>query len=368
MQCLGGDYVPTSDSRTMSLPPFPSRAAVQSGRDPRALRVCIVDMNNGHVNQAMRCFRGIVDQFFERVHAYNPDVPCEVVEVSPRDTNNPIPADCDLYLSSGGPGSPFDGDGEPWTFDYARFVDGVVESVIQGGSDQRALFAICYSFEVVVRHYALAQIVPRVDRKFGIMPIYTTTAGQHHPLLAPFKDRLFAFEHRNWEAVDIDQRKLDSFGGSVLALESRDGVSKGRAILGLDVAPGVEAVQFHPEADRAGVVNWIARPEQAAAFKATYGELTYQAMLRTLDDPKRLARTYALVIPSWLSRRFNAIAPHRDYAELPPVEDKLPERFGTTPPVAGGTPIGAAVGGAGTGSHGGPLKAAGAGGPVASQV
>ena len=48
----------------------------------------------------------------------------------------------------------------------------------------------------------------------------------------------------------------------------------------------VYAVQFHPEADRPGVMNWVARPEQAAAFKATYGEVTYQAMLgvsRTLS-------------------------------------------------------------------------------------
>ena len=308
--------------------PHPSGSAPTS--DLRPLRLCIVDMNNGHVNQAMRCFRGIAATFFERVRTYNPGLACEIAEVSPRDTNNPVPRDCDLYLSSGGPGSPFDGDGEPWTFDYNRFTDETVESSIRGGADQRSLFAVCYSFEMVVRHFAVAAVSPRGERKFGIMPVYMTTEGQQHPLLAAFGDRLFAFEHRNWEAVDLDERKLGALGGKVLALESRDGVSKGRAILGLDVAPGIEAVQFHPEADRAGVVNWISRPEQAAAFKATYGEFTYQAMLRTLDDPRRLARTYSLVIPGWLTRRFNALAPHRGYTELPPVPDVVPERFATS--------------------------------------
>lgn len=299
----------------------------------RPLRVCIVDMNNGHVNQAMRCLRGIIVQFFERVRRENPDLACEIGEVSPRNTNNPVPADYDLYLSSGGPGSPFDGDGQPWTTDYGRFVDGVVDSSIVGGSEQRSLFAICYSFEMVVRHLAVAAIVPRVDRKFGVMPIYTTPEGQEHPLLAAFGDRLFAFEHRNWEAVDLDTRKLHDLGGKLLARESRDGVSKGRAILGLDVAPGVEAVQFHPEADRPGVMNWVARPEQAAAFKANYGEVTYQAMLRTLDDPRRLARTYALVIPGWLTRKFNEIAPFRDYAELPPPSGNTATSFISPPNV-----------------------------------
>lgn len=320
----------------MTQNPHPSGPA-RAGHAPQPLRLCIVDMNNGHVNQAMRCLRGIATTFFERVREQNPAVPCELVEVSPRDTNNIIPRDCQLYLGTGGPGSPYDGDGEPWTFDFASFLDDVMESVVRGGPDQRALFAICYSFEMVVRHFKLAQVVPRVERKFGIMPVYTTPHGQQHPLLAPFGDRLFAFEHRNWEAVDLDQRRLNDLGGALLALESRDGVSKGRAILGLDVAPGVEAVQFHPEADRAGVVNWISRPEQAAAFKATYGEVTYQAMLRTMDDPRRLARTYSLVIPGWLTRRFNVIARERGYTELAPVPDVVPERFTTSAVAMGST-------------------------------
>ena len=239
-----------------------------------------------------------------------------MVEVSPRDTGNPVPRGCDLYLSSGGPGSPFDGDGQPWQDDYGRFSEGVAEAAGRGGADQRALFAICYSFEMVVRHFKVAQIAPRADRKFGVMPFYTTQEGQRHPLLAAFGDRLFAFEHRNWEAIDLDEGRLRALGGALLARESRDGASKGRALLALDVAPGIEAVQFHPEADRAGVMNWVARPEHAAAFKATYGEVTYQAMLRTLDDPRRVARTYALVIPGWL---------------VPPLQPRSRRRAATPP-------------------------------------
>jgi homoserine O-succinyltransferase/O-acetyltransferase len=319
------DDISVDDSAAFDVSPTKPRPG--SGRPLRPIRVCIVDMNNGHVNQAMRCLRGIVAQFFERVRRHNPDVPCELGEVSPRNTTDPVPDNYDLYLSSGGPGSPYDGDGMQWVTDYGRFVDGVMESSVTGGGAQRSLFAICYSFEMVVRHLNIAAVVPRVDRKFGVMPVYMTPEGQEHPLLKPFGDRLFAFEHRNWEAVDLDTRKLATLGGKLLALESRDGVSKGRAILGLDMGPGLESVQFHPEADRPGVMNWISRPEQAAAFKATYGEVTYQAMLRTLDDPKRLARTYALVIPGWLARKFNEIAIFRDYIELPPPSEDVSAAF-----------------------------------------
>ena len=52
------------------------------GRDRYGkLRLCIVDMNNGHVNQAMRCLRGIAGTFFEGVHAANPGLTCELVDL-----------------------------------------------------------------------------------------------------------------------------------------------------------------------------------------------------------------------------------------------------------------------------------------------
>ncbi len=296
-----------------------------NGAARETLRVCLVDMNDGHVNQAMRCLRQIANSFFERVRARNPGLACELVEVSPRDTGRTIPRDGDLYIGSGGPGSPYDGDGQPWVADFGAFADDVVDAAVRGGARQKALFAICYSFEMVIRHFHLGDVVPRDGRKFGVMPVYLSAEGQQHPLLRDFGDRLFAFEHRNWEAVNLDERRLRMLGGKLLARESRDGYSKGRAILGLDVAPGVEAVQFHPEADRAGVMNWVSRPEQAEAFKAAYGEVTYQAMLRTLDNPRRLARTYALVIPGWLARHFDDLAEHRGYAPIgqPSTDDVL---------------------------------------------
>ncbi len=273
-------------------------------------------MNAGHANQAMRCFRQIVASFFDRVQRANPGLGCTLVEVSPRDTSAPIPRDCDIYIGSGGPGSPYDGDSEGWFVDWNDFCSFLLSESRRDDAEKKALFGVCYSFELLVRYFAVADVSMRDSRKFGVMPIYTTTSGQRHPLLAPFRDRLFAFEHRNWEAVDLKEDRLHALGGALLAQESRDGHSKGRALLGFDFGQGIEAVQFHPEADRAGVMSWVARPEQAAAFRATYGEMTYQAMLRTLDDPSRLASTYALVIPGFLARRFNVLAELRGYASI----------------------------------------------------
>ena len=87
----------------------------------KTLRLCLVDMNNGHANQAMRCFRILVDSFCAAVRARNPDLRTEVVSVQPRNRKELPPPGFDLYLSSGGPDSPYDHDGEPWLDDLFRF-------------------------------------------------------------------------------------------------------------------------------------------------------------------------------------------------------------------------------------------------------
>ncbi len=283
----------------------------------KSLRVAVVDMNAGHVNQAIRCLGVLIDQLAGRVEQTNPGLRVERVHVSPRDKGDVPPSDCDIYICSGGPGSPFDGDGERWVDDFSHVLDDVVDKNHESDDAPGAL-CICYSFEMAIRHFGVAEVAPRATRKFGVMPIYTTDDGRKHPLLAPFGDRLFAFEHRNWEAIGLDESKLERHGGTLLARESRDGFSKGAALMALEFAPGVEGVQFHPEADRPGVMAWVARPEQADAFKLAYGITTYERMLKTLDDPNRLARTFALLIPGWLTRRFNRIAVARGWNPLPP--------------------------------------------------
>ena len=285
--------------------------------------MCIVDMNDGHENQAIRCFRLLCTEFHKHVRKSNPEIELEIEHVSVRDKNELPPRDCDLYVSSGGPGSPFEGDGKPWVKGYYDFLDHIVDDNQRRGPAAKALFGVCYSFEMIVRHFEVATMAPRASRKFGVMPVYTTRAGREHPLLHIFGDRLFAFEHRNWEAIDLQEAQLAKLGGKLLARESREGQDdKGTAILGLDVTPGVETVQFHPEADRAGVVAWVRRPDQAAAFREAYGDETYERMLKTLDDPSRIARTFSMLIPGWMVRKFNAMAADRGWREVgPPVQD-----------------------------------------------
>jgi GMP synthase-like glutamine amidotransferase len=287
------------------------------------LRLCLVDMNNGVANEATRCFRRIFDAFSQKVKAANPGLETTLKHVQPRNLGELPDREVDLVLSSGGPGSPFDGYEDAWCHGYRAFLDHVVERTQAEPLRAPAVFVVCHSFELSVLHFGVATMRPRESKKFGLMPAYLTPEGQAHPVFEEFEDRLFAFEHRNWEAVNLDLAKLEQLGGELLARESRPGrTDKGEALLALQFAPGVVGTQFHPEADRAGVVAWIAKPEMAQAFKDAYGEPLYERMIKSLADPTRLAKTFALLVPGWLVRRFNEIAPSRGWRPVEaPVQD-----------------------------------------------
>jgi GMP synthase-like glutamine amidotransferase len=290
------------------------------------LRLSLVDMNNGVANQATRCFRRIFEGFTQRVLAANPGLPVTLQHVQPRNLGELPGYDSDLILSSGGPGAPSDGYEDPWCTGYRQFIDHVVDSTIKDSQRSPALFVVCHSFEITVQHFAVARMARREDLKFGVFPAYVTPEGLDSQLFKAFGDRLFTWEHRRWEAVDLDERRLRELGGRLLATESREGgADKGQGLMSFEFAPGVVGTQFHPEADRPGVLAWISQPEHTEAVKEAYGEGLYEKMIKTLSDPTRLAKTYALLAPGWLAHRFNEVAATRGWSPISPPQEDMRE-------------------------------------------
>ena len=76
-------------------------------------RLAILDMNQGYPNQGMRCIRQIASGFTGAV---------EIVEFDVR-TKGELPGtDFDIYISSGGPGTPL-ASGEYWERRYMEMLD-----------------------------------------------------------------------------------------------------------------------------------------------------------------------------------------------------------------------------------------------------
>jgi GMP synthase-like glutamine amidotransferase len=283
-------------------------------------------MNAGVTNEAIRCFHRILDGFQAKVGRANENVEIVVRHVQPRNLSEAAPRDFDLYLSTGGPGSPFDGWDDPWCTKYREFLDGLVDDALRGHDAPRSALLVCHSFEIAIAHTKIASMERRPTRKFGMMPVYPTPAGMRAPLLAPFGERFFAWEHREWHAVGLDRARLAEIGGQLWATESRvdpetlallPGVAhKGDGLLVFRFAANIEGTQFHPEADRDGALAWLLRPEQTRAAVEAYGEITYQRMLKSLDDPARLTRTFEHFIPGWLVRKFNELALERRWTPV----------------------------------------------------
>lgn len=289
------------------------------------LHVCLVDMNNGVANQATRCFKMIVDAFKHRAIGHNEDLHFRFTHVQPRNLNEVAPDDADLVLSSGGPGSPFDGFEDAWCTNYRRFLDAIAERNIKDPYESPKAMLVCHSFELGVIHFKVGTMQKRSSLKFGLMPAYTTRLGRDTDFMRPYGERLFTWEHRNWEAVDIDAERLKKIGGALLATESREGQApdKGRAALSMKFSHGVWGTQFHPEADKSGVMAWIEKPEHKVAVTDAYGQLLYDRMVKSLSNPERLAKTFALFIPGWLTYRFNELARARGWTPMPPPEPDL---------------------------------------------
>jgi hypothetical protein len=298
------------------------------------LRLSLVDMNNGVPNEAVRCFRRLLDAFAARVRSANPRLAVVLEHVQPRNLGELPSRQADLILSSGGPGSPHDGWEEPWCTGYRAFLDSILDRTAQRPDRAPTAFVVCHSFEIAIQHFRFAEMARRQDLKFAIFPAYLTEEGPKEDFLQPFGERLFVWEHRRFQAVGLDVARLRQQQGAVFARESRPGqTDKGEALLALRFGPGLEGTQFHPEADRPGVLAWIHRPEHTAALRDAYGNSLLERMMKTLDDPGRLARTYALLIPGWLTSRFNHLAEARGLRPIPPPVQNMRE-FAAEVPLA----------------------------------
>ena len=70
--------------------------------DKQKVRIAILDLNHGHENQGMRCIREIIKMWGEE-NSF--EVMTKEFEVR---LKNEVPgSNFDVYISSGGPGSPF---------------------------------------------------------------------------------------------------------------------------------------------------------------------------------------------------------------------------------------------------------------------
>lgn len=273
---------------------------------PPALRLCLVDMNADATNRGARNLRDIFTRFVDDVTSRNPRLACVVFEIAPRrDGAASIPLDFDLYVCSGGPGSPLAIESAPWGPGFCELLSRVRASKGSEGGGQR-LLAICYSFELVVHALGLGRVERRATSLRGVWPVTSTAEGVAHPLLEPLASPFATLDAREWQVGQVEH-------ATVLA-HTMPPHGEEATVAAIDLEGVIEAVQFHPEAVPGEVSDWLDTPEASFALTAAYGESAYRQMRVLASDG--LNATHAHVVPGWLRRGFNALAAARGWVAL----------------------------------------------------
>lgn len=261
-----------------------------------AIKIAILDMYNGEPNQGMRCIIDVVSRF-------NPFLNFKVFDVRGKGELPPI-AKYDIYISTGGPGNPLEGDGN-WDIKYYAFIDALTKWNNENEVKKHVLF-ICHSFQMACKHFGLAEITKRNDSSFGVMTIHKTKTGLVDPLFEGLSDPFYAIDSRDYQVV---QPKLNIFakkGAKILSLEKiRDHVQYERAIMAVRFTDYFVGTQFHPEADPISFISHLRDNEVKDKIRKMKGKRKFRNMLEDLLDDDKIYRTNEVLIPNFLRMAIN---------------------------------------------------------------
>jgi GMP synthase-like glutamine amidotransferase len=265
--------------------------------DKTTLRVAILDLYEGAENQGMRCIREILNQFGEYHHI---DIQKEEFDV--RSENSVPDLSFDVYISSGGPGSPLDSEGSEWEAVYFGWLKAVDEyNASSSHFIKKQVFFICHSFQLACRHYGIATVSKRKGTSFGVFPIHYLHNAEQEPVFEGLKDPFYAVDSRDYQVIQPNHSLIKSMGGSILAIEkNRPHIPLERSIMAVRFNENMIGTQFHPEADAVGMTMHLLTEEKKKTVIENHGEAKWKSMIEQLNDPDKILYTYARVLPNFL--------------------------------------------------------------------
>lgn len=253
------------------------------------LRVAILDMNNRVANKGLGYLRAIVQNYSEITVA-------DVFDV--RAANELPDTSYDLYLSSGGPGSPYEL--ESWSVGYFGLIDQLV-AYNRTHVRKKYMFFICHSFQLACMHFRVGQLTERHIMSFGVHPVFKTDNSQQDDIFSKLPDPFYVADFRYWQVVQPDQARIAALGAKVLAIEQPQG-ERERALMAIRFTDEMLGTQFHPEADAPGMLQYLHEDDRRFKIVEEYGEEGYRSMLQHVSDPEHIALTSRTVLPMFIAR------------------------------------------------------------------
>ena len=268
----------------------------------QAIHVAILDLYSGWENQGMRCIRDIVAEF-GMVNDY------KIIsrEFDVRQDNNLPDTDFDIYISTGGPGSPVESEGLEWDTLYFEWLKKMEKwNADPDNSRKKFIFFICHSFQLACRHFKIADLAKRKSAAFGVFPVHLLQDGKNEPIFDGMADPFYAVDSRDYQVIRPDHSKIQEMGAKILCIEKeRPHVPYERAIMGVRFNDYFIGTQFHPEADAVGMRLRLQTDEKKKTVVENYGFPKWESMIDQLNDPEKILWTHDHILPNFLDIAVN---------------------------------------------------------------
>jgi len=272
--------------------------------DNNELKIAILDLYEGFPNQGMRCIREIVNQYGESNQL---DLVWDEFDVR---LKNEVPdLSYDLYISSGGPGSPLESVNSAWEKEYFQWLHQVEKwNNDEANLVKKHVFFICHSFQLACRHYKIGHVTKRKSTAFGVFPMHMLDEGKDESIFEGLNDPFYGVDSRDYQVTQPHHNRLMEMGAKILCIEKeRPHIPLERAIMAVRFNEYMIGTQFHPEADAIGMSMYLQTEEKKKTVIENHGYEKWEQMIEHLNDPDKILWTYSHILPNFLDQSVNHI-------------------------------------------------------------
>jgi GMP synthase-like glutamine amidotransferase len=252
------------------------------------IHIAVLDLYDGSANVGLDCIMDIIEDW-SKINSV--EIITTVFDVRGK---NELPKDVyDIYLSSGGPGSPIDTEKLQWDIDYCNWLD-------QMFAQKKPVLLICHSFQLACRHFGIGKVGLRKSKQLGILPIHPTS---NHSIFDQLPDPFFALESRLYQITEPNDEKIEQMGATIIALEKiRPQLPYERALMGVAFSKKMIGVQFHPEATKERLVTYFNTESIKSAVLNDFSEDKWNHIIQSLEDDSKIKHTCNKFIPNFLNQ------------------------------------------------------------------
>ena len=270
----------------------------------KTIKIAVLDLNDGAANEGMRCIRELLVNFSK-----SEKILIDFKEFEVRNKEEIPSTDFDVYISSGGPGSPLESETTHWEklyFEWIKSLESWNENPIN--QNKKHVFFICHSFQLACRYYKIGNVSKRKSTAFGVFPIHMLEGAETEGIFNGLKDPFFGVDSRDFQVVEPNEKSMQKIGASVLCIEKeRPHVPLERAIMGVRFNEYMIGTQFHPEADAQGMSMYLLREDKKQTVIENHGFEKWESMIEQLNDPDKISMTNKHILPNFIRQSIKGL-------------------------------------------------------------